>query len=236
LLERAAAARPLPEYCFDERYAVNFRESVQRPAATVGHIPGVFDDIEGFYTLLYEKSKLFRHLFDVHFNTRALEEMDPRWSFVVGERPDGSGLWPTGGDDPVDRVAMTAYLPDVPRHYLSNHGLAELEAPRELTELMVRILSGHGGVAPADALENRGAVVWLADTILRETGYTYPKRIAYASIRSSDEALKQRMALSETPVRRAAHAEDQYLQTIYQARIPQIAPTLLHCLGCPTRS
>ncbi len=216
---------------FGDRFEAGFESAVD----TQGHIlrsKGVLGDIELFYGRLHARSKLFRRLFDAFDGARAPGVGQAKWKFVLP--PEGAAGDPVAARfaHGVDETAKTVHLSGAPAYYLSNEGIARIERCRELTEAMVQILTRRGGVAEDLAHRNRGAVVWLADRILQEAGYPYPKRIAYATAAQSDTVAQEQLALYETVVRRAASAEDRHLDSLHPKRHRQV----LACLGCRPRA
>jgi hypothetical protein len=195
--------------------AMNWRLNVgfEFPAVDApGGTPDV-RKIADVYRRFYNRSPLFRRLFDKLYDWTA-EYMDgnAKWTFVAQREPAADAL-PAHVVHGVDSITRTVHLSSTATRYLSNEGIADLEWERRLAEAMVQILTRRGGVEAAAACKNRGAVVWLADRVLREAGYPYPRRIACATAAQSDLAAQRQLALHETAARRAASAEDRYLDS-----------------------
>jgi hypothetical protein len=160
---------------------------VTPPTAQTGPV-----SLPHFLLRLTERSPLFRTL---------LERSDaalPKWTLE----------W---GDQPVSRIdreqrRIVFGMPDN-RFYLHGQGVAPLEAQRQIGEALVEALGGIDRERDERAHHRRGGVVVLAQKILEESGFHYPRRLSAAE---ADADREQQMALLSwlTPARRLAEAED----------------------------
>ena len=152
---------------------------------------------------LYQRSVLFRRLLNrtVEVAPRSAAE---RWE-IVWKRETGSPEHTR-----VDKVAKKIYIRDDPTEYLTAQGLKPVEFERQLAEQIVCVLTGKEFLSGEAAYLNRGAVVYLADALLNEAGYHFPKRLA-AVTATRNAASRERIVSYQTPLRRAMGVEDFYL-------------------------
>ena len=100
-------------------------------------------------------------------------------------------------------------------YYLYEQGVAPLEATRRVADALVMALSGLSAPQGTDARAQRGALIILAEKMLQEAGYHYPRRLSAALTDALDGDHLQSWL---TPARRRADFEDQALsQTLAHA-------------------
>ncbi|WP_207001893.1 PipA/GogA/GtgA family type III secretion system effector [Trinickia mobilis] len=201
---------------FDDRFTIRFDHVIDRGEEPFGHVLGPQPRLDLFFADIYSKSKLFRRLFDVRSEAYvASSESGARnWRFAFNDQLAG-GNPSSAFTNGVDLASRTVWLSASPAFYLSNQGIVRLELPRELMEAMVQILIPRDRPVWEAVYRNRGAAGFLADSMLRDAGFTYPKRIAFATAAGSDSVAQARLASYETVARRAAEAEDRYFDQQY---------------------
>jgi hypothetical protein len=164
-----------------------------------------------FYRRLYRNSPTFRYLFDGMPALDVRAEV-PAWKFMIDKRPPDDALAQGASlQQPLGRV-QEIHLLEPGLRYLSSAGLRDVEFERKLTYDVVQAMGGFGRLAPGETYRNRGAAVYLTDTILNEAGFHYPEQLVAALASTGDTAAEQRLFAYQTSAQRGVAVEDAYMR------------------------
>jgi hypothetical protein len=172
-----------------------------------------------FLSECYDNSNLFRVLFD-----NGIGKLSRRWTlFPNGFEGDGgvaedrlipmAGIINAGASDGL-YLGLIETEPVAENISLSLPGpqLIPLEPFRRILDGLVAVLSNDTThPSRADALHHRGAVTWLSDAILWQSGWPANKRLARITLSSQDSADGRQLTILAPANRRAARVEDSYL-------------------------
>jgi len=142
--------------------------------------------------------------------THFLRRLTDRSLIFRGLLASSSADWTIAWDDvPTPQIDRVTHCVTLPRsggaHYLHDYGRAVIEPQRQLTEALVEALSGLSRPGGLDASARRGAVLILAQQVLDQAGYHFPRRLSAAEITATAPLTWL------TPARRRADAEDGFL-------------------------
>ena len=142
--------------------------------------------------------------------THFLRHLTDRSLIFRGLLASSSADWTIAWDDvPTPQIDRVTHCVTLPRsggaHYLHDYGRAVIEPQRQLTEALVEALSGLSRPGGLDASARRGAVLILAQQVLDQAGYHFPRRLSAAEITATAPLTWL------TPARRRADAEDGFL-------------------------
>ncbi|MGI4856382.1 MAG: PipA/GogA/GtgA family type III secretion system effector [Janthinobacterium lividum] len=100
-------------------------------------------------------------------------------------------------------------------YYLSHNGIRPLtQEMRILDAAIARLVEKTAPAGRASSYQDRGAVVWLADRVLDESGYSFPKRLHRALLFDA-YGEHRRQAMGEfSRARWAAEIEDRYIASV----------------------
>jgi hypothetical protein len=182
---------------FDTKFSENFGFAVSESTPTEVMVSDA-KTLTNFYRRLYRKSETFRYLFD------SMPSVDPaaQWRFMLDESAPVGSLAQGASLQPAMRGGKEIYLQEEGLQYLSANGLRDVEVERMLTYDMVRAI-GFDGLAPGETYRNRGAAVYLTDSILTEAGFHYPKQLVAALASDGDALGQSRLLAYQTSAQRA---------------------------------
>lgn len=186
LLPLLEAARVSEE--FSTRFLVSF----------FSEDPLLFDELNQFYTTMYNESKTFSLLFDQYSGR---EILPIRVKFIEVKR-----------DIPLKEQDHAVYLVKDNIQYLSALGPRPIERRRLFLYKMLEVLTGLK-LGESEQLADRHPLIQLADKIFREANMEqyFPKRLTSTNI-LPDEAAELKNQLSHWPEQsRIANFEDRFL-------------------------
>lgn len=162
-----------------------------------------------FYGRLYQRSVTFRRMFD-KMPVTAASQANP-WKLVLEGDIDLRALSPDGLAHGVADEAKKIYVLDDGLMYLTETGLHDVEIERKLTYQMICAMTGIGQVPLPKAYANRGAAVYLTDSILKEAGFNYPRQLVSALAGPNEATAQAQLLARQTAAMRSASVEDRYL-------------------------
>lgn len=132
------------------------------------------------YEHLFNKSPTFRKYW--HF-AQASEWLsgEPKWKFVVDPVIAHNDLPANNRHSTVNVLTKTIYILPDDLYYLSENGFVPIETERKLTHEMMHILTNKDDPS-TDLWTNRGPIIHLTEKILKEAGFQFPNRLAYAVV------------------------------------------------------